>query len=362
MPSLKPIRLRGVAWRAARRSTCGRSRAATSAAPPRRGRAGPGCARRGRRPAGRPRRPGRTGRRRSGRGRAASPGNGGERRPARPGAGAASPKRSSNSDGPKPIVTVSRAGGRPSASPVSSGGAAATRPPVADRLARPSSAPPPPSTSRAVAAAPPGRRRRQVERREGQPVLRRRSRCRPGARRGTGRPSARSGRRGAGPVLAPCASPDRVPAAPPTAAERRRRRARRGPRRAEPRARRRPGDRCSPSAAVGPLTMRPRQLTTSLPATCESGSASASTACASARTWSCGQRGVRARTPSPARCCVEQRPAPSANRSVDRCCASVGVASRSSAGCEQLERLLRRRRRWPGSRAGRCASSAPPRR
>ena len=36
----------------------------------------------------------------------------------------ASPNRPSNSDGPKPIVTVRLAGDRPAASPVSAGGAA----------------------------------------------------------------------------------------------------------------------------------------------------------------------------------------------------------------------------------------------
>ena len=115
MPSLKPMRLRGVAWSRSS-SWCCRSRAAiqrssTSAAPDARA----GCARRGRRPAGRRRRPGRTGRRRCARGRA------GRRAAARAAAArgprASSPKRSSprssNSAGPKPTVTVSRDGRQP---------------------------------------------------------------------------------------------------------------------------------------------------------------------------------------------------------------------------------------------------------
>ena len=58
-------------------SRCGRSRAATSASPPCRGRSGPGCGSRGRRPGGRRSRPGRRGRRRFRARSSSSPGSGG---------------------------------------------------------------------------------------------------------------------------------------------------------------------------------------------------------------------------------------------------------------------------------------------
>ena len=94
---------------------CGRSRAATSASRRRRGRCARGCGRRGRRPAGRRRTPGRRGRRRSAPGRARrrrTPGRSTQRRRARRARGRSGPPRS-NSVGPKPKVIVSRAGARP---------------------------------------------------------------------------------------------------------------------------------------------------------------------------------------------------------------------------------------------------------
>ena len=108
-------------------TTCGRSRAATTAPRRCRTRCGPGCGSRGRRPADRPNTPGRRGRRRTRAGRGCRPRSGGAVA-ARPGGEPARPKRSlpsasSNSPGPKPKVIVSRAGGSPYASPVSCGGA-----------------------------------------------------------------------------------------------------------------------------------------------------------------------------------------------------------------------------------------------
>ena len=108
-------------------STCGRSRAATTAPRPCRSRSGPGCGPRGRPPAGPPSRParrcrpataaGRAGRRRSAAGRAARRAAGRRARTGRV------PCASRNSPGPKPKVIVRPPGGRPIASPVSSGGA-----------------------------------------------------------------------------------------------------------------------------------------------------------------------------------------------------------------------------------------------
>ena len=122
--------------------------------------------------------------------------------------------RSVNRHGPKPKVMVSPAAARPSASPVSSGGACVAPSgdrPVADRV---------PAVIRARGRRPVLQQRDQlrpvdavgdVEGGEVQPVLRRRWRCRPGARRGRGRrgPRARSRARRAPPTAPPAATPRR---------------------------------------------------------------------------------------------------------------------------------------------------------
>ena len=89
---------------------------------------------------------------------------------ARCGRRAASPKRSSKSDGPKPKVTVSRAAGSPSASPVSDRRRSEVVVDVADRLPavmRAAAA----VQSRSRAASSPTALELQVERAEDEPVL-----------------------------------------------------------------------------------------------------------------------------------------------------------------------------------------------
>ena len=297
-------------------------------------------------------RPGCTGRRRCGRARAGRRGTAGCR-PARPGAARARPNRSSNSDGPKPIVTVSCAGGRPSASPVSSGGDSGD------------SAPGPTGSPRVIR-----RRRRSRPRaasRRSRPVrawsrrTRRTpagpapgSRCRPGARRGTARPPRGRRRPSVGAASSPWRVPDRV--------------ARRttdrgagaaGAERAEEPA---PADRagastgwsCSPSVPSTVHVSRQRPSA----ATCESGSASASTDCASARTWSLVSVGVRDE-PVAGAVLREQRLRP---RRTARSRSAPGRVGRGQRRHEQHVTPASTRRRWPRSRPGRCASSAPPRR
>ena len=203
MPSLKPIRLRGVAW-AARSTTSGRSRAGTSGPRPGRSRSGPGCGWRARRPAGRRAQawthdvaaglragsrssPGNVGRSTSASGRFDPPGR----------------SRLSNSDGPKPTVSVSRDGVQARAPRRCRPAAPRPSPPTApyaDRVPGPGSSARPRrvhSFSSSISSA------RfvgdHVERGEVQPVLGRGGDARPGARRGTATASTGRGRASAEP-------------------------------------------------------------------------------------------------------------------------------------------------------------------
>ena len=126
MPSLKPNRLRGVAWRGRGRRRPAEAELRPAHARPCRSRSGPGCGWRARRPAGRRRRPGRRGRRRT------APGRGCRRGSAAAGAAprAAGRRGRTGPRRPRPEQRRPEAegerqpdGGRPIASPVSSGGA-----------------------------------------------------------------------------------------------------------------------------------------------------------------------------------------------------------------------------------------------
>ena len=318
--------------RAAGATTCGRSRAATSASPRRRGRSGPGCGRRGRRPAGRRRRPGRRGRRRERSGSSSSPG---EARAASASAAGRVAREAeavaSNSVGPKPKVTVSRAGGRPTASPVSSGGARRRR------RSRPTGSP---------GGHPRGRRRPlaqqvaqlgcdvgdDVEGGEVQPVLRRRRDPGLVRRRRTG--TARA-----------AASPPPSPASrsTPTPAERDAGADRAGAPSSRPRV--------SSRSLTGPATVARRPGRAARPARRSTGSELARVGLSSAP---CRRRSRR------------RRGTARAPRSTSAKRLSISFASAGSPGGERGRERSRTRparpRRSPRSRRGRCASSAPPRR
>ena len=112
---LEPLQVARRRLRPATSPPPGRSRAASSASPPRRGRSGPGRARRGTRPGDRRRRPARTGRRRSSPATSRSPGSGPSGVSGRgPADGEAEPVVPvlQEDAGPSPKVSVSRAGGQ----------------------------------------------------------------------------------------------------------------------------------------------------------------------------------------------------------------------------------------------------------
>ena len=222
-----------------------------------------------------------------------------------------------------PNVIVSRAAGRPSASPVSSGGASAVAGRRPDRTRPRSSAPRRRVQARSRSRSSLARSTVDVERREHQPVLRRRGDARLVlAVERDGRPRRAPG---ASSLLAPSAyptpPPSATPSAPPPAA----------------------------AAAGGGRARRPARLLGSLtpqlrpwPPPCESGSASASTAADSWRRSSGVSDAVAART------AAASRGGSPSSAAVDRGEARVDASwparrrrARPAIGRSSLERLLR---------------------